>query len=274
MSQSTKNEANDPGPKPKLLWSKLTQLYIPTEYQRSVKSRASETNIAYIRANFNWGDCGALIVSPLKDSTPPQYAVIDGQHRFRAAEAHGGIVELPCVVIDAKAAREQARNFVVINSKRVKLHPLQEYHAAVVAGEPDAVALQDILDKCKVTIASQALNIRETHPRVTLAVGTLLKMIQNFSEKQIIWVLTIIPEAYGDTPGMLRANLIRVVAQFIKAKPDADREKMIDALQSIDIDDLEKDARSYRQIQGGTMASAMLAVVERAYKSVGRKGAA
>lgn len=154
------------GPKPELRWIKLSQLFIPTEYQRSVKSRASANNISYISTHFNWADCGALIVCPLAGAEPAQYAVIDGQHRFRAAEQHGSIDELPCVVISEREAQEQAKNFVVINSKRVKLHPLQEYHAAVVAGDPDAVALDDILKKCNVTVAAHTLNIKETHPRV------------------------------------------------------------------------------------------------------------
>lgn len=253
------------GERPELRWVKLTQLYIPSEYQRSVKSDASAKNINYTKANFNWADCGALIVCPLADAQPPQFAVIDGQHRFRAAAAHGGVTELPCVVVGGREARDQARHFVAINSRRVKLHPLQAFHAAAVAGDPDAVALRAILDKCQVTMASQALNIRETHPRVTLAVGTLLKMIQEFSEKQICWVLTVIPAAYDDTPGMLRANLIRVLGQFIKANPNPDRDRIVEALRNIDLDDLEKDARTFRAIEGGTMAAAMLKVVERKY---------
>lgn len=264
--------AAGPGPKPDLRWIKITQLYVPTEYQRSTKSRASANNISYISSHFNWADCG-LIVCPLADSEPPQYAVIDGQHRLRAAEQNGGIDELPCVVIEERGLSSQARNFVVINSKRVKLNPLQEYHAAVVAGEPDAVALDAILKKCGVAIAAHTLVVKEMHPRVTIAVGTLLKMIQEYSEKQIVGTLTAITEAYPDTPGMLRANLIRVVGQFIKAFPDADRQALVAALQGIDVDDLEKEARTFKQIQGGTTSAAMLAVLERQYKKALRKAA-
>ena len=277
MAKTTDKSAkttDELGPKPELRWVKITQLYIPADYQRSVKSDASAKNINHIKAHFNWGDCGALIVCPLPGAQPPQYAVIDGQHRLRAAETHGGIDELPCVVIAARQAGEQARNFVAVNSRRVKLHPLQEFRAAVVAGDPDASALQSILDRCGVTMASQSLNINETHPRVTLAVGTLLRMTQDYSEKQMAWVLTVIPEAYEDKPGMLRANLIRVLARWIKAHPDTDRERMVAALRTIDISDLERDARTFRSIQGGTMAEAMTTVLERAYKAASRKGAA
>lgn len=255
------------GPKPELKWIKLSQLYIPTDYQRSVKSDTSAKNINYIKAHFNWAEFGALIVCPLAGSKPPQYAVMDGQHRFRAAEARGDIDELPCVVISEREVKDQASSFVVINSRRVKLHSLQAYHAAVVAGDPDAVALPDLLKKCKIEVAPTAVNLKSTHPRMTCAIGTLLKMIGEYSEKQMIWVLNIIPEAYGDETGMLRPNLIRTLAKFIKERPDTDRAAMIHALQEIDVDELEKSARGHRQIQGGTMADAMLTVIERKYNA-------
>jgi hypothetical protein len=46
------------GQKSELSWIKLSYLFIPTEYQLSVKSRAS-ANISHISAHFNWADCGA-----------------------------------------------------------------------------------------------------------------------------------------------------------------------------------------------------------------------
>jgi hypothetical protein len=61
---------------------------------------------------------------------------MDGQHRFRAAEAHGGIDELPCVIIAEREAEDQASSFVAVNTKRVSPHPFHAYQAAVVAGDP------------------------------------------------------------------------------------------------------------------------------------------
>ena len=111
--------------KPELKWIKLTQLYIPSEYQRSAKNATSLRNINYIKQNFNWASCGALLVCELEKSQPPQYGVIDGQHRFRAAEAHGGISELPCVVVSPREAQKQASHFIEVNSKRIKLSPYE-----------------------------------------------------------------------------------------------------------------------------------------------------
>jgi hypothetical protein len=263
-------KTGDLGPKPRLEWLKLSQLYIPIDYQRSVKSDRSVRNIGYIKENFNWADCGALIVCPLPKSKPPQYAIIDGQHRFRAAEAHGGITELPCVVISEREASAQARNFVNINDKRVQLNPLQKYHAAVISKDLDAVSLDAILKKCGIAIAAQPMHNKEMHPRVTCAVGSLLKMISDYSEKQIVWALTIILEAYGDERGCLRANLIKGLAAFIKERPGTNRETMIAALQEIEVDQLEKDARSYCAVEGGAVRNAIVRLLERKYNSVKR----
>src|SRR5262245_11306189 len=147
-----KGEESELGAKPELKWIKLTQLYVPTEYQRPAKNLTSLANINYIKDQFNWGSCGALIVCELAESKPPQYAIIDGQHRFRAAEAHGGITELPCLVISPREAREQAKRFVEVNSKRLRLHGLHEYRAAVVAGDPTACMIEDILQKAGVRV--------------------------------------------------------------------------------------------------------------------------
>ena len=50
-------------------------------------------------------------------------------------------------------------------------------------------------------------------------------------------------------------------------------EAMVAALRGLDIDGLENDARAFRQIEGGTMAAAMLKVFERKYHAA-RKAAA
>ena len=45
----SKQQKNGLDPKPELYWVKLTQLYVPTDYQRSVKSDASSKNISHFR---------------------------------------------------------------------------------------------------------------------------------------------------------------------------------------------------------------------------------
>jgi hypothetical protein len=256
--------------RPELKWIKLIELYVPTDYQRPAKNATSLANIGYIKTNFNWASCGALIVCQLAKAKPPQYAIIDGQHRFLAAKAHGEIGELPCVVISRREAQDQAKHFVEVNSKRIKLHNLHEYRAAVVAGEPNAVMLANLLNRAKITVPQYPIGKKQMPPRVTAAIGTLHKMMDTYSEKQILWALTIIPEAYDDEPGVLRASLIKAMAEWIKRHPETDRNTMIRTLQQIDLDDLEKDARAYRAIEGKRMPEAIMMVLEKKYAAAKR----
>jgi hypothetical protein len=113
--------------------------------------------------------------------------------------------------------------------------------------------------------------VKNLPPRTTQSIKTLYNMINNYSEKQIIWALTIIPDAYGDTPGVLRASLIKAMAEWIKLHPDTDRERMIFALQDIDLDVLEKDARAYRAIEGKRMPEAFMMVIEKKYNAAKRE---
>ena len=78
----------------------------------------------------------------------------------------------------------------------------------------------------------------------------------------------MIPEAYGDEPGVLRASLIQAMADWIKRHPDTDRGVMIETLQEIDLDELEKDARAYRAIEGKRVAEAIMLVLEKKYNSM------
>ncbi len=75
------------------------------------------------------------------------------------------------MVINDLDLKKQAKSFVVMNTKRVKLHNLGAFHAAVAAGEEDARALKSILDEAKITIPDSVRAKGETFPRETQAVG-------------------------------------------------------------------------------------------------------
>jgi hypothetical protein len=262
----------DLGTKPELKWIKLTELYVDHEYQRNAKSKASRKNLLYIQNNFCWAHCGALIVCHVPEKK--QYAIVDGQHRYLAAMARSDILELPCVVISGQDFQRQAKGFVVVNQKRVKLNTLAAFHGAVAAGEPDAVSVKQLADECGIDIPTTTVNRGETAPRQLQCVGTLVKMLGVYSHKQVVWALTIIPEAYPESEGQMRASIIKALAEFVKQHPDADRTRMVRVLEELDVETVEKDARSYVSISGGTTTNAIVGMLERLYKNAGRKGAA
>lgn len=261
------------GNKPELKWLKLTQLYIPNEYQRSTKSASSLKNINHIKTNFNWADFGVLIVCELEKSKPPQYAVIDGQHRFRAAEQRQDIAEIPCAVLSGREGKQQAMTFIAINRNRIKLHALHEHRAAFVASDPSAVSIEQILKKSNVTIAAFPMATKEMPPRCTQAIGTLYKMLDNYNEKHILWSLNVLTEAFDGVNGALRASMIKVMAEWSKTHPDTDKLVMIEALRRINIDELERNARAARALDGRRMPQVFMDFIEKKYNAA-KKAAA
>lgn len=261
------------GAKPELRWVKLSELYIPTDYQRSTKSEASMRNIGRIKENFNWAECGTLTVCPLKGANPPQYAVMDGQHRLQAALGRSDIKEMPCFMLPEKITKEQAKNFININMNRVSLNPLAAFHARVVAEDPDAVAIKSLLDQCQVALCVQPVGARELLPRTTQAIGTLVALKRDYNDKQIKWALNILPEAYPNQNGVLSANMLKVMAAFRKAYPEPDKDAVLAALRDTKIDQLESDARAYRAISPCPMPMAMLKVIEKKYLKLCKRAA-
>jgi hypothetical protein len=263
--------SNDPGIKPELKWIAVDKLYVDPEYQREAASKASKRNIEYMRLNFSWAFCGALVVCYVKEKK--QYAIIDGQHRYLVAKSLTAIDELPCIVISSLDIKRQAKSFVAINTKRVILNSLASFHAAVASDDPTACAVKKLLDDCKIEAPRTPVGT-ETGPRQTHAIGTIAKMIGKYTDDQIRWVLNVIPEAFGQKKGMLRASMLKALADFVKANPDVERPRFVKVLASMDPYQLETDARAYVSIKGGTTHAAMVQAIERYYKMAGRKSAA
>jgi hypothetical protein len=146
---------------------------------------------------------------------------------------------------------------VAINTKRVILNSLASFHAAVASEDVTACAVKKLLDECKIEAPRSPVGT-DTGPRQTHAIGTIAKMIGKYTDDQIKWVLKIIPEAFGDKKGMLRASMLKSIADFYKANPDVDRPRFMKVLAGIDPYQLETDARAYVSIKGGTSSAAMV----------------
>lgn len=116
-----------------------TQLIINEEYQRA----ASPTKIRELQRDWSWVACGAISVARRSGS----YWVVDGQHRVLAAKKRSDIAELPCIVFSVEDVAEEARGFLNANANRKPVSAVAKHRAAVVAGDPDAVALQQVLDE-------------------------------------------------------------------------------------------------------------------------------
>lgn len=196
------------GAAPNLLWLPLTRLFIDESYQRLIMGRGV-THIYSIAKDFDWKKFAAVVCAKVGD----KYAIIDGQHRTYAA-ALRGIVEIPCLVVEA-TTEEQAAAFAAINAKVVKINDQQVYHAAVMAGNPDAVALEKALKAANVRVTKNPTSEILLKPRETIAVGTLKKVLRIYGEKALVLGLRCIMERHARDRGILRAPVIQAIVETV-----------------------------------------------------------
>jgi len=117
----------------------IGSLEVDDTYQRSIEGGPSKKLIIKIAENWDWRLCLPLLVS----RRAGKLFVIDGQHRKEAAELRGDIPHLPVVIFDFDDPKAEAELFIAANRSRRAMSPLDDFHAAVVAGDPKAMAVND-----------------------------------------------------------------------------------------------------------------------------------
>jgi len=90
------------GAKGELKWINVTELGIDPDYQRPVLY-TGRRNVRRMVEGFSWSLFSPLVVARRGRNL---YAIIDGQHRALAAVTHGGVKELPCLVLSCPRAEE------------------------------------------------------------------------------------------------------------------------------------------------------------------------
>lgn len=116
-------------------------LFCDETYQRDI----TKTKVEDIRDNFSWQSCGCLVVTERRDG---RFAVNDGGHRWAAAMQRDDIKDIPCLVFPVSTIKQEAQVFLDVNEGRRPLITAQKHKARLSAREPDALAIQSILETC------------------------------------------------------------------------------------------------------------------------------
>lgn len=212
-----------------LAWLPLGKLAIDQRYQRDILD-SGKTNIRKIIENFNWRKFGVLVVGR-RDSD--LFAIIDGQHRAIAALMHGGIAEVPCLILKG-GMQAEAATFSAINGGVTRISPLQSFHADVAAGDPAAIALFDLCAKAGVTITRR--------PKVDFGPGETM-------------ALSLLRRIHAKEPDLLLASLHLLRALDPGAGLGADHLRgTIQALEKLD--ELPRDPKQIGKDLAETGASA------------------
>lgn len=127
-------------------------LQVDDTYQRSIEGGASRALIRKIAENWDWRLCLPLLVSRRSWQNGAMF-VIDGQHRKEGAEARGDIPHLPAVVFDFDDPKAEAELFIAANRARRPMQALDDFHAAVVAGDEKVSRINAVITGAGLTVA-------------------------------------------------------------------------------------------------------------------------
>lgn len=136
------------GQRPTIEWIHLERLLVD-DYQRSTSTSSSQALIKRMARDWDWTLCVPLMVSRRADG----FYVIDGQHRLEAAKLRSDMPDLPCCITTFADKAAEAAMFVAANRLRRPMNRLDILHAALSAGETEAVALKTLVESVGFTIA-------------------------------------------------------------------------------------------------------------------------
>jgi hypothetical protein len=234
------------GAAPMLQWIALELLVVDERYQRPIYG-AGHQNVQRIAEEFRWSKFAPLIVAPIPGG---KYAIIDGQHRATAA-ALVGADTVPAQVVIADLV-EQAAAFKAINGQVTRMHRLALQHAAISAGDADALALRQLCEAAGVTVLRYPKQVCNMVAGETLALGSIAKALATFGRDTVITALTCVTETTNNKPGILNGPIIKALCDVLGVHTGW-REagsKLLSAFDEIDLELELEEARLTRRPKG------------------------
>lgn len=146
-------------------WIHIDKLKVDYTYQRNEISIA---NVNYIAKNWDNGVYTPILVSKRNNG---DYVIIDGQHRWLAANKREDMTHLKCEVNTYPSISEEAKAFFNANKMKKTMSAICQYKAILVAGD-------EIAKKCEEIIDGHGYIVSKRSDRGFSAVGTLQKIVR------------------------------------------------------------------------------------------------
>jgi hypothetical protein len=178
--------------KPVIEWIDPKSLWIDPLYQRSISDRGRKL-IRTIIEEFSWRKFSPPTCAYATFNGERVLLCTDGQHRAIGAASRPDIDLIPVQIIDASSTAQQAESFVTTNSARLSVAKLQIHQSAIVAGDVDALTIEEIANAVGVQI------LRTSTPRYqagdTLAIGSLYSLLSKFGFSKTKTILRTLAKA-------------------------------------------------------------------------------
>lgn len=147
-------------------------LYVDETYQRGLSERSVKL-IRKIVSEWDW----TAFKPPVCVEVEGRLEVVDGQHTAIGAATHGGIKQLPVLVVKAISHETRANAFVRHNRDRIQVTATQLHNAMVAAGDDDAVTIAQVCERADIAILRNPPPMGKFKPGETLAVSTIKSLV-------------------------------------------------------------------------------------------------
>jgi hypothetical protein len=193
------------------------ELWVDERYQRGLSERSMKL-IRKIVGEWDW----AAFKPPVVVEVEGKLQVIDGQHTAIGAVTHGGIEQLPVLIVQADRQELRANAFVRHNRDRIQVTPTQLHNAMVAAGDEDALTIAQVCERAGVTILKNAPPFARFKPGETMAISTIRALVNRRHALGARKVLEVCAKG-GGSPGICRADPRRRASSLRKGIRGRDR---------------------------------------------------
>lgn len=232
-------------PVPELTMIAPEDVLVDERYQRNLSERSKDL-IRRIVTEFDWRRWRP----PVCTWTPEGLTAIDGQHSLVAAASHPLIAEVPVMIVAAETLQDRAATFIGINSDRLAVTKMQMHAAAVVAGDPDAVRVQALLDRHGIRVLKSCPNKRQEYqPRETVAVAAIRALVDRRGEVAAETIIRVLADAEC---APIKEVGIRAVERLLFDPEFAGQVEVADLIERVAASRLtaERDARVFAATHG------------------------
>lgn len=243
----------DIGAAPDLEWVDICLIDVDSNYQRDVRPALVDK----ILRKFSWAKFGALVLTRKDDG---RYNVVEGQHRWKAAELHPDVEAVPAVIVPHGGTADEAQSFLAINRDRMAVTSVEQYWAGLTAGDPTAAAISAVLKSAGCDVVPAAGYYR---PNLTNSIGAVKRCIERYGDAPTRRALLAIRGAWPNEAQALRGTLITALSRIIRNNAGLVDADLIAALRPQSFARLTAHAEAFRKLSGGSSETAITkAVVE------------
>lgn len=190
-------------------------LFVDPAYQRGIGERGLRQIRKIIEA-WCWTKFKPPICAYAEHDGETVLMVLDGQHTAIAAASHPHVDMIPVMIVEAADTASQAAAFVGQNTERLGVTPLQLHQAALVAGDDDALTIEQVCARAGVTVLRTPPARAEYQAGETVAINALRSLVDKRGAMKARMILEVLAKA---NVAPITANHVRA-AELLMTDPE------------------------------------------------------